>query len=120
MDEDTEYAPSMGLNVERGIALALVVLWAVIAFFIGGPVLAMRAVLFFFIPARLHLASRGDGESTGLQSSRRLPLGGRCDPSGDEVDGLVHSPRSPRGLGDFLVDVQMTHTPPGEPLTAGS
>ncbi|GAA5122486.1 hypothetical protein JIN84_10085 [Luteolibacter yonseiensis] len=50
MDEDTEYASSMGLNLERGIALGLVVLWAVIAFFIGGPVLAMRAVLVFSFP----------------------------------------------------------------------
>lgn len=50
MDEEPEYASSMGLNVERGIALALVVIWATAAYFIGGPPLAMRAALLFSFP----------------------------------------------------------------------
>jgi hypothetical protein len=50
MDEEPKYASSMGLNVERGIALALVAIWATAAYFIGGPPLAMRAALLFSFP----------------------------------------------------------------------
>lgn len=50
MDEEPEYAPSMGLNVERGCALVLLIIWGGAAYCIGGAQLAMRAVFLFSFP----------------------------------------------------------------------
>lgn len=71
MDEEPKYASSMRPNVERGIALALVILWAVSAYLIGGLPLAMRAVFLFSFPlafiwlpelmARIPASKRSEG-----------------------------------------------------------
>lgn len=40
----------MGLNVERSIALTLVIIWVGSAFYMGGMQLAMRALFLFSFP----------------------------------------------------------------------
>jgi hypothetical protein len=50
MDDGPKYASSTRLTVECGIALTWVILWASTAFYIGGPLLATRAVFLFAFP----------------------------------------------------------------------